>query len=79
MLGDGAIEKYGREDLYDVFRAIMPFGLFKACESAWYLVDSPVTLIKMLRYGGVRRMELCVLVKGTRHGSICMTDRLFIS
>lgn len=39
MLGDGAIEKYGREDLYDVFRAIMPFGLFKACESAWYLVE----------------------------------------
>jgi len=34
VLGDGAIEKYGREDLYDVFRAIMPFGLFKACESS---------------------------------------------
>lgn len=33
VLGDGAIERYGRDDLYDVFRAIMPFGLFKACES----------------------------------------------
>lgn len=33
VLGDEAIEEYGRDDLYDVFRMIMPFGPFKACES----------------------------------------------
>ncbi|CAN0185945.1 unnamed protein product [Scytosiphon promiscuus] len=39
VLGDEAIEKYGRGDLYDVFRMIMPFGLFKAYpyyEDAWW-------------------------------------------
>lgn len=34
VLGDTAIEQYGREDLHDVFQAIKPFGLFKACESS---------------------------------------------
>eukprot|EP00752_Nemacystus_decipiens_P011719 g10400.t1 len=39
VLGDEAIEEYGRDDLYDVFRMIMPFGLFKAYpfyEDAWW-------------------------------------------
>lgn len=41
VLGDEAIEKYGRGDLYDVFRMIMPFGLFKACESERAMPPEP--------------------------------------
>ena len=32
VLGDGAIEKYGREDLYDVFLANEEFNFVKACK-----------------------------------------------
>lgn len=32
VLDDGSVEKYGRDDLYDVFLAIKPFGLIKACK-----------------------------------------------
>ena len=32
VLGDGAIEKYGRDDLHDVFLAIKPVSLVKACK-----------------------------------------------
>ena len=32
MLGDGAIEKYGRADLYEVFLATRPVTLVKACK-----------------------------------------------
>ena len=32
MLGDGAIEKYGRDDLYDVFLAMEQWNFVKACK-----------------------------------------------
>eukprot|EP00904_Undaria_pinnatifida_P010952 jgi/Undpi1/6988/HiC_scaffold_21.g09462.m1 len=39
VLGDGAIQKYGREDLYDVFRAMEQWNFLKAYpyyEDAWW-------------------------------------------
>ena len=32
VLGDGAIEKYGRDDLYDVFLATEEWNFVKACK-----------------------------------------------
>lgn len=37
VLGDGAIEKYGRDDLYEVVLDIKPFSLIKACK--WSLLS----------------------------------------
>lgn len=60
VLGDGAIKKYGRADLYEVFLAINPLTLVKACESSrvyfggasapvWYL--PPLTSPRGVRRG----------------------------
>ena len=32
VLGDGAIEKYGRDDLYDVFLTTEQWNFVKACK-----------------------------------------------
>lgn len=49
VLGDSSVETYGRDDLYEVFRAIKKFSQVKACK--WSEVLSPHTA----NFGGTSR------------------------
>lgn len=44
VFDDGAIEKYGRDDLHEVFLAIKPFSLIKACKWSLLFVSQKADL-----------------------------------